>query len=157
VGPASPLLLNPGFESGPQDWTATTDVITTDSREPAHSGSFKAWLGGYGTTHTDRLSQQITLPTTAQAITLSFFLHISTEEQQLQPFDTLKVQVRRANGQLTTLKTFSNLQAAAGYSLQSFDLTSFKGQTIQIQLVAQEDNGSMTSFIVDDFALVIEQ
>ncbi len=132
-------------------------MITTEVREPSHGGAFKAWLGGYGVPHTDRLSQEVALPATVQAITLRFFLHISTEEQQLQPFDTLKVEVRRANGQVTTLKTFSNLQAAAGFGLQTVDLTAFRGQSIRIQLVAQEDNGSMTSFVVDDFALVIEQ
>jgi len=154
---ASALVLNPGFESGPQDWTATAGVITTDNREPSHTGTFKAWLGGYGVPHTDRLSQDVTLPAAAQAISLKFFLHISTEEQQSQPFDTLKVQVRRANGSVVTLKTFSNLQAAAGFSVQTVDLTPFKGQSIRIQFVAQEDNGSMTSFVVDDFELVIEQ
>jgi hypothetical protein len=39
---------------------ATADVITIDNREPARTGTFKAWLGGYGTSHTDRLSPQIT-------------------------------------------------------------------------------------------------
>src|SRR5262249_35082508 len=85
-GPSStptpaPLLQNPGFEAGPQGWTATAGVITNDGNQPAHTGSFKAWLGGYGTAHTDRLSQQITLPSTATGMSLTFFLHIATEEQ----------------------------------------------------------------------------
>ena len=57
---------------------------------------------------------------------------------------------------LQTLKTFSNLQAEPGYHLQTFNLSAFKGKTIRIELVSQEDNGSMTSFVVDDFMLVIE-
>jgi hypothetical protein len=55
------------------------------------------------------------------------------------------------------LDTFSNLQKNDGYSLQSFNLTPFRGQTVTIQLVAVEDNGSMTSFLVDDFAVLTEQ
>jgi xanthomonalisin len=73
-----------------------------------------------------------------------------------QAFDKLRVQVRRANGQVTTLATFSNLQAAPGYSQKTFNLTQFKGQTATFQLVGVEDSGSMTSFLVDDFAIVIE-
>ena len=35
----------------------------------------------------------------------------------------------------------------------SFDLTAYKGQSIQIYLVGIEDSGLKTSFVVDDFAL----
>ena len=35
---------------------------TARPSEPAHSGSWKAWLDGYGTTHTDTLSQSVTIP-----------------------------------------------------------------------------------------------
>jgi hypothetical protein len=153
----SAVLQNPGFENGSTGWTATEGVISTDPNQPPHSGSGNAWLGGYGTPHTDRLSQRVTLPATATAISLTFFLHVTTEEQTTsQQFDKLRVQVRRANGQVTTLGTFSNLQAASGYSQKTFSLTPFKGQTVTIQLEAVEDNGSMTSFLVDDFAIVIE-
>jgi hypothetical protein len=123
----------------------------------AHSGTFKAWLGGYGTAHTDRLSQQVTLPPSVTAVSLTFYLHIATEEQTTtRAFDKLRVQVRNANGHIMTLPTFSNLEAAAGYSLKTLDLTPFRGQTIWIQLEAVEDSGSATSCVVDDFAIVIE-
>jgi hypothetical protein len=149
-------LLNAGFEAGAQDWTASASVISNDAAEPAHSGSWKAWLGGYGTPHTDTLSQQLVIPGSAQTVSLNFYLHISTAEQQLQQFDTLEVQIRSASGQLLkTLKTYSNLQATPGFSLQTFDLSPYKGSTIRVELVAREDNGSMTSFVVDDFSLVI--
>jgi hypothetical protein len=111
----------------------------------------------YGETHTDRLSQSVTIPSSATAASLVFFLHITTEEQTTtKAFDKLTVQVRRSNGQVTVLDTFSNLQKGSGYSLKSYNLTPFRGQTVQIQLVAVEDNGSMTSFMADDFAVLIE-
>jgi hypothetical protein len=153
----SALLQNPGFESGNVGWTATAGIISNDQNQTPRSGTFNAWLGGYGTPHTDRLSQSITIPATATAVSLTFFLHITTEEQTTtDAFDKLRVQVRRANGQVMTLKTFSNLQAVPGYTQEMVSLTPFKGQTVTIQLVAVEDDGSMTSFLVDDFALVIE-
>src|SRR5437773_1375275 len=57
----SQLLLNPGFESGNVNWVTTAGVISNSGR-PAHSGSWFAWLDGYGTTHTDSCYQQITIP-----------------------------------------------------------------------------------------------
>jgi len=70
-------------------------------------------------------------------------LHVTTQEQTTsQANDKLRVQVRRANGQLTTLGTFSNLQVARGYAKKTFE--------------GVEDNGSLTSFLVDDIATVIE-
>lgn len=150
-------LNNPGFETGSGGWSTTPDVISTNNIEPARTGAAKAWLGGYGVPHTDTLSQQVALPGTAQAINLRFFLHISTEEQALQVFDTMRVRIRSSSGAvLATLRTYSNLQAQPGYQLQTFNLTGFRGQTIRVELIAQEDNGSMTSFVVDDFEIVVE-
>src|SRR5207253_202578 len=51
---SSQLFGNPGFESGATTWTQTAGVIdgSTGGSAP-RTGSFKAWLDGYGTTHTD--------------------------------------------------------------------------------------------------------
>jgi len=155
---AGVALQNPGFESGNTGWTTTEGVISNDQNQPARTGTSKAWLGGYGETHTDRLSQSVTIPSSATAASLVFFLHITTEEQTTsQQFDKLTVQVKRSNGSITTLGTFSNLQKDSGYGLKSFNLTPFRGQTVQAQLVAVEDNGSMTSFLVDDVTILVEQ
>src|SRR5262245_58759743 len=75
------LLGNPGFETGTAaPWTATAGVLNNGSSEPPHSGSWDAWLDGYGTTHTDTLAQTITLPAHCATYTLSFWLHIDTAE-----------------------------------------------------------------------------
>jgi hypothetical protein len=153
----APAIANAGFEEGNTGWTATADVITTSPDQNAHQGQGKAWLGGIGEPHTDRLSQQVTLPATAHAISLAFFLHIDTEEDNQAAFDKLVVRIRGANGQfLKQLGVFTNLQAGPGFALRSFDLTQFKGRTIRIELEAKEDDGSTTSFVVDDFAIVVE-
>ena len=69
-------------------------------------------------------------------------------------YDTLTVQVRNASGAvLKTLATYSNLNAAAGYSQVTFDLASYKGQTIQVYIVGVEDQGLKTSFVLDDFLM----
>jgi kumamolisin len=149
---------NPGFENGstnPAPWVTTSGVIGSPAGEPPHSGSWDAWLDGYGTTHTDTLYQQVTIPSNISAASLGFWLHIDTAEtSSTTAYDTLQVQVRNPSGTvLGTLATYSNLNAASGYTQKTFDLSAYKGQTIQIYLLGQEDSTLQTSFVVDDFAL----
>lgn len=155
------LLGNPGFENGsasPAPWTVTAGVIDNTSFEAAHTGSWKAWLNGYGSPHTDSLLQAVSIPSTAASASLSFWRHIDTAETTTtKATDTMKVQVRNPSGAvLATLATYSNLNAAAGYTQVVFDVTAYKGQTIQIYLVGIENQTLKTSFVVDDFALNVE-
>lgn len=154
------LLGNPGFENGttPTPWTASAGVINNSTSEPPHSGTWDAWLDGYGTTHTDTLSQTVTLPSTLTTASLSFWLHIDTAETTTTTaFDTLKVQVTNSSGTvLATLATYSNLNKNTGYVQKSFDLSAYKGQTIKILLTGLEDSSLQTSFVLDDFALTVQ-
>ncbi|HVS80636.1 MAG TPA: hypothetical protein VHE60_02785 [Pyrinomonadaceae bacterium] len=157
-GTTQQLLGNPGLENGSSNtapWTVTSGVIDSSAFEAPHTGSWKAWLNGYGSVHTDSILQQVSIPSTATQAALSFWLHIDTAETTTTTaYDTLKVQLRNSSGTvLATLATYSNLNAGAGYSQVSFDVTSYKGQTIQVFLVGTEDAGLKTSFVVDDFAL----
>ena len=157
-GTTQQLLGNPGFENGPSNpapWSVTSSVIDNSAFEAAHSGSWKAWLNGYGSVHTDTLQQSVTIPSTATAASLTFWLHIdTTETTATTSYDTLKVQVRNSSGSvLATLATYSNLNAATGFTQVTFDLSSYKGQAIQIYLIGVEDSSLKTSFVVDDFAL----
>jgi hypothetical protein len=157
-GTTQQLLGNPGFENGsssPAPWTVTPAVIDNSAFEAPHTGSWKAWLNGYGSAHTDTLLQTVSIPSTATSAALSFWRHIDTAETTTtKANDTMKVQVRNSSGVvLATLATYSNLNAAADYTQVSFDLIAYKGQTIQIYLVGTENSNLKTSFVVDDFAL----
>lgn len=158
-GGTQQLLGNPGFESGNTIWIATAGVITNSASQAAHGGTWKAWLDGYGTTHTDTLRQVVTIPSTATTATLTFWLHIdSAETTTTTQFDRLQVQIRNSAGTtvLATLATFSNLNKAAGYTLRTFDVTAFKGQTISVYFLGTEDSSLQTSFVVDDTALTVQ-
>ena len=150
--PGSELLLNRGFESGNVTWVATSGVITNTTQQTPRTGAWYAWLNGYGVSHTDTLYQQITVPSTATTVTLSFWLKISSAETTTTTaFDTLRVQVRNSsNTVLSTLATYSNLNETTGYTLKTFDLTAFKGQTIRIYFLGVEDSSLQTSFVIDD-------
>lgn len=144
-------LGNPGFETGTAaPWSATSGVVDSSAGQAARSGSWKAWLNGYGTTRTDTLSQSVTIPAGCTA-TLSFWLHIDSAETTTSvQYDKLTVKVGS-----TTLATYSNLDKAAGYTQRSFNVSSFAGQTVTVTFTGTEDSSLQTSFVVDDTALAV--
>ena len=155
---ATQLLGNPGFETGTAaPWTASSGVIADNSKEPPHSGSWDAWLDGYGKTTTDTLAQTVTLPSGCATYSLSFWLHIDTAETTTSTaYDTLKVQVLNTSGAvLATLATFSNLNHATGYQQHAYSLSGYAGQAITLKFTGAEDSELQTSFVIDDTALTV--
>jgi Zn-dependent metalloprotease len=140
-------LANPGFESGDTGWSHTAYVIDSSTAEPARTGSWKAWLDGYGTTHTDTLSQSVAIPAGCHA-TLTFYLHVDTQESGSTAYDKLTL---TTNG--TSKATYSNVNAAGGYSAKSFDLSSYAGTTVTIKWTGTEDYSLATNFVIDDTSL----
>ena len=157
---AGQLLGNTGFENGPSNtapWTVTSthspvDVINSSSSEPPRSGTYDAWLDGWGASTTDTLSQTVTLPSGCTSEKLNFYMHIDTAETTTTTkYDTLKVQVLNSAGTvLGTLYTYSNLNANSGYSLHSLSLLSYAGQTVTLKFTGTEDSLYQTSFVIDD-------
>ncbi|WP_369223031.1 putative Ig domain-containing protein [Streptomyces sp. R39] len=146
---SSQLLGNAGFESGNTTWTASSGVITNSSSEAAHAGSYYAWLDGYGSSHTDTLSQSVTIPAACTNTTFTFYLHVDTAETTTSSqYDKLTVTAGS-----TTLATYSNLNAASGYVQKSFSLGSFAGSTVTLKFSGVEDSSLQTSFVVDDTAV----
>ena len=152
---ARQLLGNPGFETGSAaPWSATAGVIQPNGAgESAHSGTYYAWLDGYGTTHTDTLSQQVAIPSGCTNYTLSFYLHIDTSETTTSvAYDKLTVQVIGPSS-TTTYATYSNLNHNTGYALRSFNVGTYAGQTVTVKFTGTEDVSLQTSFVIDDTAL----
>ena len=143
-------LGNAGFESGATVWSQSAGVIDSSSGRPARTGSWKAWLNGYGTTHTDTLSQSVTIPAGCAA-TLTFWVRIdSAETTTTVQYDKLTVKAGS-----TTLATYSNLNKNSTYTQKSFNLSSFAGQTVSINFTGTEDSSLQTSFVIDDTALTV--
>ncbi len=141
-------LGNPGFESGNTVWTATAGVVDNSSSPAARTGNWKAWLDGYGSSHTDTLSQSVAVPSGCKA-TLTFWLKITTAETTTSvAYDKLTVTAGS-----TTLATYSNLNKTSDYVQKTFDLSQFAGQTVTIKFNGVEDSSLQTSFLIDDTAL----
>ncbi|MEU8773857.1 M28 family peptidase [Streptomyces sp. NPDC048606] len=142
------LVVNGGFESGTSPWTTTSGVITNQAGQPPHGGSYKAWLNGWGSPRTDSAAQTLTVPAGCSSYRLSFHLHIDTDETENVVYDRFTVSV---GGR--TLETLSNVDANSGYTLKTYDLASFAGQSVTLKFNGVEDQSLQTSFVVDDVAL----
>jgi hypothetical protein len=155
---AAQLLGNPGFETGAiTPWTSTADVLNNVSAGvPAHTGSWLAWLDGYGTAHTDTVAQTVTIPSTCKTASLSFWLEVQSNDPTNKASDTFTVQVLNSSGTvLATLGTFSNQTANGAYAQHTFSVAPYIGQKITIKYTGKEtlSNGHNTSFFEDDNAL----
>ncbi|WP_026421145.1 putative Ig domain-containing protein [Actinokineospora inagensis] len=143
------LVANGGFENGTTSWTQTSGVISAaTSSQPAHGGSSIAWLDGYGSAHTDTLSQSVTLPSGCTSATLSYWVHVDTNETTAVKYDTLAVQVGS-----DTVASYSNVDSAAGYKQVTLDVSKYLGQTVVLKATGIEDQSLATDFVLDDFSL----
>ncbi|MCX4766151.1 M1 family aminopeptidase [Streptomyces sp. NBC_01275] len=144
------VVANGGFESGTASWTqSSTSVITSRTGQSAHGGTAFAWLDGVGSTHTDTLSQSVTIPSGCSSASLTFWLHIDTAETTSSTaYDKLTAKIGT-----TTLATYSNLDKNTGYVQKSFDVSSFAGQTVTLAFTGTEDSSLQSSFVLDDIAL----
>ncbi|MDR3446554.1 MULTISPECIES: protease pro-enzyme activation domain-containing protein [unclassified Dyella] len=158
----SQIIVNPGFETGTASpWSMSSGTLcsnSTCSGETAHSGTWFAWLDGYGSTHTDTVSQKVAIPSGKTSAKLTFYLHVDTAETSTTTaYDKLSVQVLNSSGTvLKTLATYSNLNAASGYSQASFDLSAYIGQTVTLKFTGSEDASLQTSFVLDDVNLTVQ-
>jgi hypothetical protein len=146
------LLGNAGFETGTAaPWSASAKVIANSTKEPPRTGTWDAWLDGYGTATTNTLSQTVSIPAGCTTATLTYWLHIDTAETTTtKKYDTLTVAVSGA-----TVASYSNLNAATGYTQHSVSLSSHIGQSVTVTFTGVEDSVGQTSFVVDDAALAV--
>jgi subtilase family serine protease len=142
------IVKNPTFSSGTTSWTSTPSVIGQWApSEPPFTGTWDAWLDGYGSPHTDTLSQSVTVPTGCSG-TLEVWLHIdSTQTSGTNGSFTIKVGS-------TTLATFTNLNAASGYTEHTYAIpSSAVGSAVTLLFTGVENNSNNTSYVVGQVLL----
>jgi len=165
------LVADGGFESATSSglsapgWTATTNtsghsVVVARGADP-HTGSNYAELGG-ANNETDTLTQTVAVPSTASTVALTFWVNVvSQETSTTRAFDLLHVEVHSSSGSLlSTPLTLDNRDRSkdgntAGTYFQpaAIDLSSFRGQTIQLVFNASDDFELPTVFRVDDVSI----
>ncbi len=153
------LIRNGSFEKGyGVGWSNTTGMqIGAILGQTAYDGTKMAKFCGTGSKMSVGLYQSVAIPANVSSATLSYALHVETKDTSTSvASDTFAVQVRNSAGAiLKTLATYSNLNAATGYKVYSFDLAAFRGQTIQLYFLGAEDAALSTGFILDKVNLMV--
>jgi hypothetical protein len=157
---ATELIVNGGFESGSTGWTLSGGVSASSAYGYARSGSYYAWFGG-ATNENDAGYQDITIPATATAATLSFYYNInSAESTTTTAYDTFTATIRNTSGTvLATVGNWSNLNGTSQgnpyYYQQTYNLLAYAGQTIRIYFTSHNDPSKVTNFRVDDVSVSV--
>jgi aminopeptidase S len=53
----------------------------------------------------------------------------------------------------TTLATYSNLNRNTSYVQKTLNVLAYKGKTVTVRFLGQEDSSLQTSFVIDDVAV----
>jgi Subtilase family/Bacterial Ig domain len=148
------LIANGGFEGSASPWTLSGSAFWSTGGND-HSGTGYSILGA-GNNASGSEYQTVTIPAGHPA-NLSFWLNITTSEGLSTAYDFVYVEVRSTSGALLgTLGSFSNRNAtssATAYTLRSFSLAAWRGQTVRVQFRGTTDVTLPTSFRIDDVSL----
>jgi hypothetical protein len=155
---SSQLIQNGGFETGTlANWTLGGVAVPTISTAQKHSGNYSALDGASSSTEPngdDFLYQAITIPSTATKATLTFWYWPSTTDTIT--YDWQEAQVQNTSGTMLAqiFKVCSNAQA---WTQVTYDLTSYKGQTIRIYFNDHQDGfGDFTYMYLDDVSVTVQ-
>jgi hypothetical protein len=156
--PQSQLIQNGGFETGNfSNWTLGGVAVPVISTVQKHSGTYSARVGansGAEPNGDDNLYQTITIPSSATRATLTFWYWPSTTDTIT--YDWQEAQVQNTSGTMLAqiMKVCSNAQA---WTQVTYDLTSYKGQTIRIYFNDHQDGfGDLTYMYLDDVSLTVQ-
>jgi hypothetical protein len=158
TAPSSQLIQNGTFETGSlANWTTGGAAVPTISTVQKHSGLYSALDGastGSEPNGDDFLYQTITIPSSATKATLTFWYWPSTTDTITYDWQEAQVQNTAGTTLAQIMKVCSNTQA---WTQVTYDLTSYKGQTIRIYFNDHQDGfGDLTYMYVDDVAVTVQ-
>jgi hypothetical protein len=138
TSPSTNLIQNGGFETGNfTGWKTGSGgderpVAPTVTTAQANSGSFSALLGQTAAPEVNgnsHIYQTITIPSTANKVTLSFFYWPATTDTVPNAYQLAQIQNTSGVALATVLQVASNDNS---WKEVTYDLTSFKGQSIRV-------------------------
>jgi uncharacterized membrane protein len=158
TAPSSQLIVNGGFETGTlANWTTGGVFAPFIETTQKHGGTYAAQLSassGSEPNGDSSLYQTITIPSTTAKATLTFYYWPSTTDTIT--YDWQEAQVQNTSGTMLAqiMKVCSNAQA---WTAVTYDLTSYKGQTIRIYFNDHGDGyGDLTYMYLDDVTVTVQ-
>jgi uncharacterized membrane protein len=158
TAPSTQLIQNGGFETGTlANWITGGVYSPFVETVQKHSGSNSAQLSassGAEPNGDSSLYQTITIPSTATKATLTFWYWPSTTDTIT--YDWQEAQVQNTSGATLAqiMKVCSNAQV---WTQVTYDLTSYKGQTIRVYFNDHGDGyGDLTYMYLDDVTVTVQ-
>ncbi|GAA0660935.1 hypothetical protein GCM10010193_09910 [Kitasatospora atroaurantiaca] len=155
-------FANPGFEAGGGSWNQFSmpfggvELINSSSTYPAHSGYWKAELGGRGFAGVNRVSQQVTVPAYRVPV-LSFWLRIDPQTPATMGYRELIVEATTQDGTPYLLTSRTNKDSNGEYQKVTLTLPdafySSSEQRVNISFMAVEDAANKLPFLIDDMTM----
>gem|GEM_PF-1837696 len=155
-------LTNASFSSGTNGWTLVGDFWAGTNLSNYHTSPGYA-AGGVNSAGSPKnnavgwMYQDVSITSGATSATLSFWYNITSEEAGSTAYDILNVTIHNSTGNyLATVAVLSNLNKSSlgSYNKVTFDVTSYKGQTIRVHFLATTDGSVYTVFRIDDVSLM---
>ncbi|ATB38828.1 hypothetical protein CYFUS_004263 [Cystobacter fuscus] len=165
------VVQNPDFELYDSQ-TGQAEGWTLETSSPSSSGiienffyAYSGWVfvlfGVDDGPNTSTLRQTVTIPADAESAVYSFWLWVESNAfSDNVAHHTFTAKVRDVNGNdLKTLETLSNVDVTPYYTEHRYDLSAFKGQTIQLffesnlEEPVEDPNTGYTYFSLDDVYL----
>ena len=158
------LLANGNFDGSPlgTGWTQSDpSLVTPQDGVPEQSAPNKAWLGGVlgplGGTVSDGMYQDVAVPATTTALTLTGFFDVRSGENPADPtvFDVGAAELVTPGGTvLEAIGSYDNTTTQTGWVPISHTFTSnVAGQTVRLRFTSTNDEVFATSFYFDTLAL----
>lgn len=150
------MIVNPSFESSASPWVFSgSGAFYCASCNFPRTGTGYAYFG-VNNNVTGQAYQTVSIPANATG-NLTFWLNITSSEGTTTAYDFLYVEVRNTAGSLLqTVATYSNrdkVATAGAYSLRSFNIAAYRGQTVRLQFRTTMDTTLTSTFRVDDVSL----
>lgn len=155
--PVHSFIQDGGMEAGAPNphWAVSSSQfsdVLDDSPDPAaHTGAWKAWMGGNNNV-TEVISQTFAIPAGVTQLTLRYWVWIDTQDGA--GGDTFAVQLRNAaGGVIATLDALSDASNIPTWTERVITFTAPAASALQLAFLAQTDALDPTSFFVDDVSL----
>ncbi len=146
------VIVNPGFESGPNSgWAQSSNggYQVIDTTRP-HTGSYSAYFCNYNTC-TEYVEQTIKVPANAA---LTYWWYQTSKEGTAKKYDLMRVRLYTTNGALVkNLRKWSNKSKRGVWSQDTISLAAYAGQTLKLRFVATTDATLPSAYFVDDVSV----
>jgi len=150
------LIINGGFETGPPaaPWVQSSNAGEMIHHLGARTGNWGVYMGG-GEDVIDQIYQQVTIPIDASSPRLSYWRLIRTEDSIYTVYDEMRCVIWDTDGDvLAFCGEFSNVDQSQDWIRETYNMSAFRGQTVNVGFKAFNDFSLPTQFFVDDASLL---